>query len=138
MSCNQEMEMLAILDSIAALMELDQEVEEGEVSLFLTTVVGLIKNSSMVRVRVAAYVALEASGKHVACNMARQRERDYVMQVLGCIKQQQEKYDPQLLCEGSQSEDEEESGAALSCLVNNHPHHRQHCPYHCHLHHHHN
>ena len=84
MSCNQEMEMLAILDSIAALMELDQEVEEGEVSLFLTTVVGLIKNSSMVRVRVAAYVALEASGKHVACNMARQRERDYIMQVLGC------------------------------------------------------
>ena len=85
LSCNQEMEMLAILDSIAALMELDQEVEEGEVSLFLTTVVGLIKNSSMVRVRVAAFVALEASGKHVACNMARQRERDYIMQVLGCI-----------------------------------------------------
>ena len=85
MSCNQEMEMLAILDSIAALMELDQEVEEEEVSLFLTTVVGLIKNSSMVRVRVAAYVTLEASGKHVACNMARQRERDYIMQVLGCI-----------------------------------------------------
>ena len=85
LSCNQEMEMLAILDSIAALMELDQEVEEGEVSLFLTTVVGLIKNSSMVRVRVAAFEALEASGKHVACNMARQRERDYIMQVLGCI-----------------------------------------------------
>ena len=84
LSCNQEMEMLAILDSIAALMELDQEVEEGEVSLFLTTVVGLIKNSSMVRVRVAAFEALEASGKHVACNMARQRERDYIMQVLGC------------------------------------------------------
>ena len=78
---NREMEVLATLDSLAGLLEMDEEVEEGEVSLFLTTVVGLIKNSTWMRVRVAAYAALEASGKQVAGNMARQHERDYLMQV---------------------------------------------------------
>ena len=78
---NREMEVLATLDSLAGLLEMDEEVEEGEVSLFLTTVVGLIKNSTWMRVRVAAYAALEASGKQVAGNMARRNERDYLMQV---------------------------------------------------------
>ena len=81
LASNREMEVLATLDSLAGLMEMDEEVEEGEVSLFLTTVVGLIKNSTWMRVRVAAYAALEASGKQVAGNMARQNERDYLMQV---------------------------------------------------------
>ena len=81
LASNREMEVLATLDSLAGLLEMDEEVEEGEVSLFLTTVVGLIKNSTWMRVRVAAYAALEASGKQVAGNMARQNERDYLMQV---------------------------------------------------------
>ena len=85
LASNREMEVLATLDSLAGLMEMDEEVEEGEVSLFLTTVVGLIKNSTWMRVRVAAYAALEASVKQVAVNMARQHERDYLMQV-GCLK----------------------------------------------------
>ena len=73
--------MLATLDSLAGLLELEEEMEEGEVSLFLTTVVGLIKTSTWLRVRVAAYAALEASAKQVAGNMARRQERDYLMQV---------------------------------------------------------
>ena len=81
LASNREMEVLATLDSLAGLLEMDEEVEEGEVSLFLTTVVGLIKNSTLMRVRVAAYAALEASGKQVAGNMARRNERDYLMQV---------------------------------------------------------
>ena len=81
LASNREMEVLATLDSLAGLLEMDEEVEEGEVSLFLTTVVGLIKNSTWMRVRVAAYAALEASGKQVAGNMARRNERDYLMQV---------------------------------------------------------
>ena len=78
---NQEMEVLATLDTLAGLLELENEMEEAEMSLFLTTVVGLIKNSTWMRVRVAAYAALEASGKQVAGNMARRNERDYLMQV---------------------------------------------------------
>ena len=81
LATNQEMEVLAALDSLASLLELEEEMEEGEVSLFLTTVVGLIKNSTWLRVRVAAYAALEASAKQVAGNMARRQERDYLMQV---------------------------------------------------------
>ena len=81
LASNQEMEVLATLDSLAGLLELEEEMEEGEVSLFLTTVVGLIKTSTWLRVRVAAYVALEASAKQVAGNMARRQERDYLMQV---------------------------------------------------------
>ena len=73
--------MLATLDTLAELLELENEMEEAEMSLFLTTVVGLIKNSTLMRVRVAAYAALEASGKQVAGNIARRNERDYLMQV---------------------------------------------------------
>ena len=82
LASNQEMELLATLDSLAGLLEMEEEMEEGEVSLFLTTVVGLIKTSTWLRVRVAAYAALEASAKQVAGNMARRQERDYLMQVL--------------------------------------------------------
>ena len=81
LASNQEMEVLATLDTLAGLLELENEMEEAEMSLFLTTVVGLIKNSTWMRVRVAAYAALEASGKQVAGNMARRNERDYLMQV---------------------------------------------------------
>ena len=118
------MEMLATLDTLAELLELENEMEEVEVSLFLTTVVGLIKNSTWMRVRVAAYAALEASAKQVAGNMARRNERDYLMQVTCPVLHRCHKSShiskclyPQMLCEGSQSVEEEESGAALSCLV---------------------
>ena len=81
LATNQDMEVLATLDSLAGLSELEEEMEEREVSLILTTVVGLIKNSTWLRVRVASYAALEASAKQVAGNMARRQDRDYLMQV---------------------------------------------------------